>query len=300
MSVLDAAAVTPEPDVIGARRRTGALLRDALHLWRTRIGVALVIAVVAIAVLGPLFAPHDPAEFVGPPNTGHSGVALFGTDHIGQDVWSRFLYGGRQILVLAALSTALGVSLGLAVGLVAAYSRNVLDDVLMRTMDVILAFPQIMLALVAMATVGPEPWLIVLAVGLTTIPRVARVIRGAAQPIVERDFVASAEALGVPRSRILFREILPNVTGPLLVEVNLRLTYSIGLIAALAFLGFAANPNAADWGLMIQENQIALVVQPWGVVLPAIAVALLTIGTGLVGDGIARTAIGIDRSRGDG
>jgi peptide/nickel transport system permease protein len=213
-------------------------------------------------------------------------------------VWSRFLDGGRSILALATASTALGLVLGVAVGLVAAYSRGTLDDVLMRAMDVILAFPQIMLALVAIATVGPSAGLIILAVGLTTMPRVARVTRGAAQPVVERDFVAAAEALGVPRYRILFGEVLPNVLGPLMVEASLRLTYSIGLIAALAFLGFAPNPNGADWGLMIQENQIALVVQPWGVVLPVIAVALLTIGTGLVGDGIARSAVGIDRARG--
>jgi peptide/nickel transport system permease protein len=123
------------------------------------------------------------------------------------------------------------------------------------------------------------------------------VTRAAAQPIGERDFVAAAEAIGVPRWRILFGEILPNVLSPLMVEASLRLTYSIGLIAGLAFLGFTPNPNGADWGLMIQENQIALVVQPWGVVLPIIAVALLTMGTGMVGDGIARAAAGIDRTR---
>jgi peptide/nickel transport system permease protein len=298
MDVLDAAAVTPEPEVITARRRAGALLRDAIRLWRTRIGLLLVFVVVGFALIGPLFAPHGPQDFVGAPNTGPSPHALFGTDHIGQDVWSRFLDGGRSILGLAVASTTLGLVLGVSVGLVAAYSRGTLDDVLMRAMDVILAFPQIMLALVAIATVGPSAGLIILAVGLTTMPRVARVTRGAAQPVVERDFVAAAEALGVPRYRILFGEVLPNVLGPLMVEASLRLTYSIGLIAALAFLGFAPNPNGADWGLMIQENQIALVVQPWGVVLPVIAVALLTIGTGLVGDGIARSAVGIDRARG--
>jgi peptide/nickel transport system permease protein len=163
---------------------------------------------------------------------------------------------------------------------------------------VILAFPQIMLALVAIATVGPNPFTIILAVGLTTMPRVARVTRGAAQPVVERDFVAAAEAIGVPRYRILLSEIFPNVLSPLLVEASLRLTYAIGVIAALAFLGFTTNPGAADWGLMIQENYIALTVQPWGVVLPVAAIALLTVGTGLVGDGIARAAAGIDRSRG--
>jgi peptide/nickel transport system permease protein len=294
MSVLDA-AVTPEPEVITARRPVGALLRGSIRLWRMRIGILLVLLVVGIALVGPLLAPHGPQDFVGTPNTGPSSIARFGTDHIGQDVWSRFLYGGSEILGLAAAATALGLALGITVGLVAAYSKSHLDDVLMRGMDVILAFPQIMLALVVIATVGPKPWLVVLAVGFTTMPRVARVTRGAAQPVVERDFVAAAEALGVPR--ILFGEVLPNILGPLLVEASLRMTYSIGLIAALAFLGFATNPNGANWGLMIQENEIALVVQPWGVLLPVIAIALLTVGTGLVGDGIARAAAGIDRTQ---
>ena len=137
-----------------------------------------------------------------------------------------------------------------------------------------------------------------LTVGLTTMPRVARVTRGAAQPIVERDFVAAAEALGraaladPPGARCCRTSV-----SPLMVEASLRLTYSIGLIAGLAFLGFAPNPNGADWGLMIYENRLALTVQPWGVVLPVIAIALLTLGTGLIGDGIARAAAGIDRGR---
>jgi peptide/nickel transport system permease protein len=299
VTVADVAGVTPEPDAVSVRAPAGALFRVAVRLWRTRIGLALVVALVLVAAVGPVFARYGPTHFVGiAPNSPPSGKALFGTDHIGQDVWSRFLWGGREILVMAALATAIGLILGAAIGLTAAYARNVVDDVLMRGMDVILAFPQIMLALVAIATVGPQAWLIVLTVGLTTMPRVARVTRGAAQPIVERDFVAAAEALGLPRARILLREVLPNILSPLLVEANLRLTYAIGLIASLAFLGFAPNPNGADWGLMIQENQVALgSSQPWGVVLPMLAIALLTIGTGLVGDGFARAAAGIDRSR---
>ena len=275
------------PEVLTTRRPTGALLRSSLRLRRTQIGVGLVLFILAIAIIGPHVAPHSGSDFVGTPNSTSVPGALFGTDHIGQDVWSRFLHGGLTILVLAAASTALGLVLGIVVGL-------------MRGMDVFLAFPQIMLALVAIATVGPNPLTIILAVGLTTTPRVARVTRGASQPVVERDFVAAAEAIGVPRFRILLSEIFPNVLSPLLVEASLRLTYAIGLIAALAFLGFTTNPGAADWGLMIQENYIALTVQPWGVVLPVAAIALLTVGTGLVGDGIARAAAGIDRSRGAG
>ena len=295
MSVLNP-LVANEPPPIEWKKPSG-VIRGALALGRTRTGIAFVVVVAVVALLGPVVAPHGPADFLGVPNTGPTAAARFGTDHLGQDVWSRFLYGGREILVLATLATLLGLAIGVSIGLFAAYSRGLLDDVVMRGMDVILAFPSIMLALVAISTLGASGWLIVVAVGLTNIPRAARVTRGAAQPIVERDFVAAAESIGLPRWRILLGEILPNILSPLMVEASLRLTYSIALIAALAFLGFTPNPNGADWGLMIQENQIALVVQPWGVVLPILAVALLTMGTGMIGDGIARAAAGIDRSR---
>ena len=279
--------------------RTSSLVRRALRLLRTRIGVLLVGAIVLLAIIGPFVAPYGPSAPVGAPNSNPSGTAVLGTDYLGQDVLSRVLYGGRSILVMAVIATALGLIGGAAVGLVAAYSRNALDDVLMRGMDVIMALPSILLALVAVAIVGPRAWVIVAAIALTTAPRVARVARGAAQPVVERDFIAASEAMGVPRWRILSGELLPNTLGPLMVEASLRLTYSIGLIAGLAYLGLSPNPNGANWGTMIKQNQLVLVVQPWGAVAPIIAIALLTMGTGLIGDGIARTAAGIDRARGE-
>lgn len=272
-----------------------ALARTAIGLRRTQIGLVLTILLVGIALIGPFFSPHSPSEFVGVPYSGSSSKAIFGTDYLGHDVFSRFLWGGRSVLALASLATLMGLVLGIAVGLVAAYSRGRLDDVLMRTTDVGLAFPQIMLALVAVATVGPKPWLLVVAIGLTTAPRVARVARGAALTIVERDFVLSAESLGESRARILLAEVLPNITSPLLVEASLRLTYSVGLVASLGFLGFGLQSGAADWGIMINENRLALVTQPWGALLPVIAIALLTIGTSLIGDGLARATVGIDR-----
>jgi peptide/nickel transport system permease protein len=271
------------------------ILRRAAALTRTRIGLALVGLMVAIALFGPLVAPHSPTEFVAVPNSGPSSEALFGADALGRDVWSRFLHGGLTVLWMSAAATLLGVVLGVIVGLVAAYSRNWVDDVLMRGNDVLLAFPQIILALLAVSALGPKKWLIVLVVGLTHAPRVARVIRGAAQEVVERDFVKAAEAVGEKRSRIIFGELLPNVTSPLLVEIGLRMTYSIGLVAAVGFLGFGLQPPAADWGLMINENRLAITVQVWSVLLPVLAIGLLTIGTNLITDGIARAAIGLDR-----
>ena len=287
-------AKVPSPPVRGA-----SLLGRSLRLWRTRIGVALVGVIVLLAIIGPYVAPYGPSTPVGAPNSVPGGKAVLGTDYLGQDVLSRVLYGGRSILVMAVIATALGLIGGAAVGLVAAYSRNALDDTLMRGMDVLMALPQILLALVAVAIVGPHAWVIVAAIALTTVPRIARVARGAAQPVVERDFIAASEAMGVPRWRIVSGELLPNTLGPLMVEASLRLTYSIALIAALAYLGLSTNPNGANWGTMIKQNQLVLVVQPWGAVAPIIAIALLTMGTGLIGDGIARTAAGIDRARGE-
>jgi len=279
--------------------RGTSLLRRSMRLWRTRIGVALVGLIVLISIIGPYIAPYGPSTPVGVPNANPGGKAVLGTDYLGQDVLSRALYGGRSILVMAVLATALGLIAGGAIGLVAAYSRNALDDTLMRGMDVLLALPQIMLALVAVAIIGPRTWVIVAAIALTTVPRIARVARGAAQPVVERDFIACSEAMGVPRWRIVGGELLPNTLGPLMVEASLRVTYNIAVVAALAFLGLAPDPNGANWGTMIQENQIVLAVQPWGTLAPIIAIALLTMGTGLIGDGIARTAAGIDRARGE-
>jgi peptide/nickel transport system permease protein len=232
---------------------------------------------------------------VGAPYSKPNSTALLGTDALGRDILSRFLWGGRSILGMSIAATAIGLVLGVAIGLVAAYSRGRLDDVLMRLMDVILAFPSIVLALVAVATAGPQVWLIILVVGITTMPRVARVTRGSSVEIVERDFVQAAEALGEPRRKILMGELLPNITSPLMVEASLRLTYAIGLIASLAFLGFGRQPPAADWGLMIHENQQGLTVQPWGVLMPVLAIAMLTIATSLIGDGLSRASAGIDR-----
>ena len=295
MTVLDEPILLADPAEAAASPR--GMWRTALGLWRTRVGLGLLAGLVALAVIGPWLAPYGETEFVGTPNLRDVEGAMLGTDYFGQDVLSRFLHGGRSILVLAVLSTALALVLGVTIGLAAAYSRGLVDNVLMRLMDINLAFPQLLLALVALTTIGPKPWVIVLVVGLTTMPRIARVTRGAAVPVVERDFVSAAQALGESRFRILRSEILPNVSGPLLVEANLRLTYSIAIIASLGFLGFATSVNAADWGLMVQENRGALSVQPWGVVLPVVAIALLTIGTGLVGDGFARAAAGIDRKK---
>jgi peptide/nickel transport system permease protein len=257
----------------------------------------LVAIVVGFAIIGPWVAPHGQTEFVGPPNTRSVEGLLFGTDSLGQDVWSRFLIGGRTILLVAIAATAIGLLVGTVIGLVAAYDRGRLDNVLMRSIDILLAFPALLLLLVAITTLGRHYWVVILLASLTVIPRVARVTRGAALGVVERDFVGAAEALGESRAHILRAEVLPNVAGPLLVEANLRLTYTIFLISTLGFLGLGVALNQADWAQMINENRLALSTQPWGVVLPVLAIAMLTIGMGLITDGLGRAVAGIDRGR---
>jgi peptide/nickel transport system permease protein len=292
---LEAAVEPVGPGAVLQRRPWLGILRNALRLGRTKIGLGIVLFLVVVALFGPLVAPHSPTEFIAVPNTGPSADALFGADALGRDVFSRFLNGGLSVLWMSGAATVIGVGLGVVVGLVAAYSRNWLDDVLMRASDVVLAFPQIILALLAVSALGAKLWLIVLVVAVGHLPRVARVIRAAAQEVVERDFVKAAEAVGEKRSRIVFGELLPNVTSPLLVELGLRMTYSIGLVAAVSFLGFGLQPPSSDWGLMINENRLSITVQPWAVLLPVLAIGLLTVGTNLITDGIARAAIGIDR-----
>ena len=165
----------------------------------------------------------------------------------------------------------------------------------MRGMDLLLAFPPIVLALMCVSVVGPAAWLIVLVVGISQLPQTARVIRAAVVQVRDLDFVKYAEAVGLPRRRILREQMLPNVTAPLMVEIGIRLTFAIGLIASLDYLGLGVQPPKADWGLMIQENQSGLIVTYWPVLVPVLAIAVLTIGTNLVTDGIARSVGGIDR-----
>jgi peptide/nickel transport system permease protein len=254
---------------------------------RLLTGLVITVVIALLAIFGPLLAPYGENDIVGKPFT-HEGSVL-GTDYLGQDVLSRVLYGGGSILLISLLATALGMVLGIIIGVVAAYAGGWLDEAIMRLNDVALAFPQILLALLVLTAVDqPTWWMIVLLVGASHAPRVARLARGVALGIVSRDYVIAAEALGESRMRVISAEVLPNMSAPLLAEAGLRLTYSIGIVAGIGFLGFATNPGAADWGQMINENRLALLVQPWGVLAPVIIIGIFTVGTNLMADGIAQ------------
>src|SRR5258708_4773786 len=196
---------------------------------------------------------------------------------------------------MAACATVLGIAGGAAGGVSAAYLRGRSDGLIMRTVDVILSFPQLVFALLLVSLIGPKLWLIVFAVGLSHAPAVARVIRSATLDITERDFIKVVELQGMRPARVMVREMLPNLVSPLMVEAGLRLTYSIVIMAGLSFLGFGQQPPAANWGLMINENRIGLELNPWAVIVPAALIALLTIGTNTFTDSVARVTLGVDR-----
>ncbi|MBM3678590.1 MAG: ABC transporter permease [Actinobacteria bacterium] len=279
------------------RPRRFPVAARALRQPRTRIGLALVLLVLALALIGPLVAPHDPSESVGTPQSGPSGDFLLGTDYLGHDVLSRVLWGGWTVVWMSFAAATLGVALGAAVGLVAGTSRPWADATLMRLMDLLLAFPQIVLVLLFVSMLGSQLWLIVLVVALAWVPQVARVVRGVTAEIAHREYVEWAQASGLPRSHLLLREILPNVTTPLMVEYGLRLTWSIALVAGVSFLGFGIQPPSADWGLMINENRLGLTAQPWPVLIPGLCIAVFAVGANFVAEGIARAVARVEDAR---
>ncbi len=283
------------PDVRMRRHQWLATLGQVVRTPRGAIGLGLAGFVVLVAAIGPFVAPHSPTAFVGLPLARPSGQFWFGTDVLGRDVLSRVLGGGWMLLFMALCATAFGIVVGAAAGVSAAYLRGWVDSVIMRTVDVILAFPQIVFALLLVSIVGPKLWLVVIAVGFSHAPQVARVLRSATLDISERDYVKAVELQGVRPVKVIASQIMPNLITPLMVEAGLRLTYSIVIMAGLSFVGFGQAPPAPNWGLMINENRIGLTANPWAVVVPVCLIALLTIGTNSFGDAVARVVLGIDR-----
>jgi peptide/nickel transport system permease protein len=289
-------AVPPPRPLRGARRRgRESVLLATMRTPRGAIGLGMAAVVVLVAMIGPLAAPNPPAALVTLSFGKPSAQFLLGGDYLGRDVLSRVLDGGWVLLIMAACATALGVAGGAAAGVSAAYLRGASDGVIMRAVDVILSFPQVVFALLLLSLLGPKLWLITIAVGVSHAPQVARVLRSATLDLSERDFVKVAELQGMRPGQVMWKEILPNLVSPLMVEAGLRLTYSIVIIAGLAFLGFGQPPPAANWGTMINENRDGLSLNPWAVIAPALLIALLTIGTNTFTDAFARVTIGADR-----
>ena len=290
-----ASAAQPRPARRAGRRPPGSVLGSAARTPRGAIGLGLASIIVLVAVIGPFVAPHPSDALVTLTFGKPSGRFPLGGDFLGRDVLSRVLDGGWVLLIMAACATVIGIAGGAAAGVSAAYLRGISDGIIMRAVDVILLFPQLVFALLLLSLLGPKLWLITIAVGVSHAPQVARVLRSATLDLSERDFIKAAELQGMRPAKVMRKEILPNLVSPLMVEAGLRLTYSIVIIAGLAFLGFGQAPPAPNWGTMINENRVGLPLNPWAVIVPALLIAVLTIGTNTFTDAFARVAIGVDR-----
>lgn len=287
-----------EAPVVHHTRRSelAYLFANAARSRRGAFGLGLTLLVVVIAVIGPFVAPHSPTEFVTSPFAPPSPGVFLGGDSLGRDVLSRVLAGGWQLLLVAATATALGVIVGAVAGVAAAYLAGWRDSAIMRVADVILAFPQIVFALLMVSVVGPNVALLILAVGFSHAPQVARVIRATALDVSERDFVKAVQITGVKATRIMRLEILPNLVSPLMVEIGLRMAYSVVIIAGLSFIGFGLQPPSPNWGSMINENRIGVTLNSWGTTVPCLLLAILCVGLNTFTDAVARAALGTDRA----
>jgi peptide/nickel transport system permease protein len=250
-------------------------------------GAILLLVIIGLAAAAPWIAPYPYDEMsimarLKPPSAAH----WFGTDEFGRDVLTRVLIGARATLYMGFGATAFSLLIGVPLGLVAGYARGRVDEAIMRTADVLLSFPPILLGLLVLAVTTPALWKAIVAVGVVYIPPMVRIARSATLNVAQEEFILAARARGDGAWYILIAEILPNAWPPIAVEASLRVTFAILLGAALSFLGMGAQPPTADWGLMISEARAFVERAPWITLAPGIAMCVTVIAVNLIGDGL--------------
>ncbi|WP_163270520.1 ABC transporter permease subunit [Chelativorans alearense] len=257
------------------------------------IGLVVFVIIVAIAVLAPLIAPHGPSiqnrgAFLLPPvwEDGGRWEFVLGTDAVGRDILSRLIYGARFSLFIGVVVVSLAVTVGIFVGLMAGYFRGAVDTVVMRMMDIILAFPSLLLALVLVAILGPGLANAMIAIALVQQPHYVRLTRAAVMAEKGRDYVTAARVAGAGNIRLMFKTILPNCTAPLIVQAALSFSTAILDAAALGFLGMGAQPPTPEWGTMLAEAREFILRAWWVVTFPGIAILVTVLAINLMGDGL--------------
>lgn len=260
------------------------------------IGVALVVLHVAIALAAPWIVPHDAraisaALMFSPPDAAH----WLGTDHLGRDILTRTMLGGRQALLVTAIATPLAVAWGGVLGMYLGLAGGRRDDVAMRLVDALLSLPWILKMLLMIVTFGAAPQVLVPVLAFFYGVPVIRIARAATQGVVARDYVLAARARGHGRLSIILREVLPNVRDALMVEGAMRWSWMLLAFSSLSFLGFGVAPPTPDWGLMIADSRSFLAIAPWAALAPVAALSSLIIGINLAADALAK-ALGLDRA----
>ena len=272
------------------------LLEQLSQLWRNKTAVAGLV-IVTIFVLMALFAPYltsyDPLDTslydqLKPPAWSEGGTTehLLGTDDLGRDILTRLIYGARISLLVSVVSVGLAFCVGTLLGCLGGESKGFRDGIIMRAMDIILAFPHILLAIVMVAYLGPSLRNAMIAIGIIYIPRFARIVRGSVLEECEKDYVSAAKGIGASDFRIIFIAILPNCLGPLIVQTTLGFASAILDAAALSFLGLGAQPPTPEWGAMIAMGRTLILRAWWVMTFPGVAILLAVLGFNLFGDGL--------------
>lgn len=258
-------------------------------VWTPRLvlGASVVSTIVALAIIGPSIAPYDPTSFavrvrLMPPSAAH----WFGTDEFGRDVLSRVLSGAHYSLAIGVGATGICLVIGVSLGLAAAFHRGVVEAVIMRTVDLLISIPPVLLGLLILAVTTPSLWKTILAVGLIYIPIMTRLTRSVALGLLQEDFVQAAHARAEGAASILIREILPNAWPPIIVEAGLRITFAILLGSSLSFLGLGPQPPSSEWGLMIAESRQFIDQAPWIGLAPGLSLCVVLVAVNLFGEGL--------------
>lgn len=268
----------------GRRDRTGSPAASSIG---TAVGLALLLLAVGVAVLGPLFAPFDPVAISGRPRLRPSADHLLGTDQLGRDLLSRLLHGGLSVITVPTATTVLAFGAGAAVGMWAGFTGGRRDAVTTRAVDVLIALPPLLMAIVFIAAFGSSALVLVTVTALFFVPRIVRVVRGATATVVASDYVAASLARGDSAAQILWRDVVPNISGQLVVEFAARLANVVIFIATLNYLGLGVRPPAPNWGLLVAENTLLLRTNALAALLPAALVAAFAVGASLLADRVA-------------
>ncbi len=252
------------------------------------IGLGIILFFILVAIAAPFAAPYDPLaqnidNRLSPPGTNSY---IFGSDDFGRDILSRIMYGARISLLIGTISVGISLLFGLLFGLFSGYFGGWLDHLVMRSMDILLAFPYILLAIVIVAALGPSLPNAMIAIGIIGIPQYARIIRSSVLAEKEADYVTAERALGASDMELIFKSILPNCLGPLIVQTTLGYANAIIFSAALSFLGLGALPPTPEWGLMVSSAREYVATAWWVVTFPGIAILLSVLGFNLLGDGL--------------
>jgi peptide/nickel transport system permease protein len=266
-------------------------LGDALRRFRRTPGASLGAIIVGLIVLGGILAPvigrYDPlAQDLQLGSSAPSLHHLFGTDKLGRDIFTRMLYGARVSIAIGFVAVGVAIVAGTAIGVVAGFFRGTVGSVLMGAMDVMLAFPSIILAIAITTILGPSITNLMLALGIVYVPQYARLARSSTLAVAELEFVEAARALGTSTLRTLGRHILPNIAAPLLVQATLGIATAELEAAGLSYLGLGARPPAPEWGAMLNDARDYWLSAPWALIFPGLAITVLVLGFNLLGDGL--------------